>query len=177
MSNMPMPSYSPGASEQIKLAKPERPQPMQVVFWLLLAAAACHIIAMLFSAVYILSDKFRESTAADIAKSNFPANGQDQVQLNIIGTLVILIVVAVVAVALYVLIGLFIRKGAGWARIVGTILAALSLGQLMGLTMPAGIFSILQVIAGLVAITFCYIAPGSTYFKEMKDYRVAHKTR
>jgi hypothetical protein len=177
MSNMPMPSYNPEWSQQPIPAAPTKPTQVRWAFQLVIAAAALQVIAAIFGVVYVSSDKFRQSAAATIAKQNLPANAKanDLVQVAVTTTIGVLIATAVVAVALYIVIGLFINKGAGWARITGLVLAVISLSRLIGLTMPAGIFTVLQVLAGIAAIILCFSRPGSQYFTDSRNFRKAGK--
>lgn len=179
MSNTPMPSYNPDWSQQGGAPAPVPVKPKQVgwAFQLILAAAVLQIIGAIFGVVNATSDKFRANAAETIAKQNVQSNGQDLVQAAVTTTIVLIVVVAVVAVVLYVIIGLFINKGAGWARITGLVLAVISLSQLVGLAMPAGIFTILQVLAGIAAIVLCFIKPGSQYFTDRKNFKLANKGR
>jgi asparagine N-glycosylation enzyme membrane subunit Stt3 len=96
----------------------------------------------------------------------------DTISVVAVGTI---IVMAVVSVILYVLIGLFIKRGMGWARIVGAVLAVVSLSQLIALTMPGGIATILQVLLGLAAMVLCFTGPAAAYFKERKNFKLAQK--
>lgn len=175
MSNMPMPSYNPGWSQQPGVPAPVKPKQVGWAFQLILAAAVLQVIAAIFGVIYASSDKFRSTAAETFAKQNVQSNGQDLVQISVMTAIAITIVVAVVAVILYVLIGLFINKGAGWARITGLVLAVISLSQLANLSMPAGIFTILQVLAGIAAIVLCFIKPGSQFFTDRKNFKLANR--
>lgn len=175
MSNMPMPSYNPEWSGQPAVALPERPQQIRWAFWLIMVAAVMQVISAIFGVLFMSTAAFRDSIAAEIAKQDVPATNQDVVGITVSFSIGTVIVTAVLAVILYVAIAFLIKAGRGWARIVGAVLAAVSLTHLLNLTMPDGIFTILQVLAGIVALIFCFIAPGSTYFSDMKNVRLANK--
>ena len=177
MSNMPMPSYNPEWSAQPNVPAPVRPKQIGWAFQLIIAAAVLNVIAAIFKVVYYSTDGFRNTVTAQIAKQNVNANGQDLVSAAIGVAFVIAIVGAVISVILYIQIGLFIKRVAGWARITGLVLAVVSLSQLTGLVMPAGIFTILQVLAGIVAIVLCFIQPGAQFFTDRKNFKLANKTR
>ena len=102
-------------------------------------------------------------------------HGQDLVDMSVGIALATGIVMAVMAVIVYVAIAFLVKSGRGWARIVGAVLAAISITHLFAMTMPAGIFTVLQVASGIFAIIFCFIAPGSKYFTDMKNLRLANK--
>ncbi|WP_104092272.1 hypothetical protein [Arthrobacter sp. GMC3] len=175
MSNAPMPSYNPAWSGQPAAVLPQRPRQIQWAFFLILAAAVFQVISTAFTVVYMSSEAFRDSVAAEIAKQNVPETGQDLVGMSVGIALATGVVMAVVAVIVYVAIAFLVKSGRGWARIVGAVLAAISITHLFAMTMPAGIFTVLQVASGIVAIIFCFIAPGSKYFTDMKNFRLANK--
>ncbi len=177
MSNMPMPSYNPDWSQQSGASAPVKPRQIGWAFQLLLAAAVLQVISAVFGVLHASSPEFRQQLSDQLAKSNVPANGPDVVGFSVAAGIATVIVVAVVAVILYIVIGLFINKGHGWARITGLVLAAVSLTQFFGLTFPGGIFTILQVLAGIVAIILCFIMPGSRYFADTKNFKLANKAR
>lgn len=179
MSDMPMPSYNPEWSQQPSVAAPVKPKQVGWAFQLIMAAAVLQVIAAIFGVVYASSDTFRQTAAKAIAKQNLPANtnAQDLVQVTVTTAIGFTVVSAVVAVALYIVIGMFINKGAGWARITGLVLAVISLSRLVGLDFPAGIFTILQVLAGVAAIILCFIQPGAQYFTDTKNFKRANKFR
>ena len=154
-----------------------KPKQVGWAFQLIRAAAVLQVIAAIFGLILASSDKFRATAAEAVAKQNVQANGQDLVQISVMTAIGFTIVAAVVAVIVYVLIGLFINKGAGWARITGLVLAVLSLGLLLGLHMPAGIFTILQVVAGIAAIVMCFIKPGAQFFADTRNFKQANKLR
>lgn len=62
--------------------------------------------------------------------------------------------------ALYLLVAFKIRAGKRWARMLGTVLAALSLTMLVGAP-----FAIVQVGLGILGIVYCWLAPSREYFK------------
>lgn len=177
MSNMPMPSYNAGDPDYPSAAQPVPPKQIGWAFQLLISAAALQVLATIFGVIYISSEKFRAIAAETLAKQNVPSTGQDLVSVSVTIALTVAIVSAVLAVIVYVVIALFIRKGMGWARITGAVLAVISFYQLANLMMPGGLFTILQVLAGVAAIVLCFIAPGAQYFTEVKNYRIAHKRR
>jgi len=179
MSNYPMPSYNPQWSQQPAVPAPVKRKQVGWAFQLILAAAVLQLISVAFGIVNFSSSTFRQTMSDTIAKQKLPAgtNATDMVSIGIATAIGVAIAVAVVAVVLYVVIGLFINRGAGWARITGLVLAVVSLTQLANMSMPAGIFTILQVLAGIAAIVLCCIQPGSLYFADTKASKLANKGR
>lgn len=180
MSDSPMPSFNPQWSAQpVAYAAPVKPKQITLAFRLILAAAVFMVLSTVFSLLVVGSDSYKQTIKDQLEKqgTTLPKNMTvDQlVDTTVMGAIIFSIVLLVIGVALYVLIALFINKGAGWARIVGLVLAILSFYFFLGFTFPAGIFATLQIIAGIVAIVLCFIKPGSQYFVDMKNYKMATK--
>ena len=53
----------------------------------------------------------------------------------------------------------------------------MALSQLIGLTMPGGIVTILQILLGLAAMVLCFIQPAAGFFTARKNFRMANKVR
>jgi len=85
------------------------------------------------------------------------------------GTIIGLVFGLVVSVALYTLVAIFISKGHNWARIVYTVLAALSLlGGVFGLMGQPAILVILTLISLLLtigAVVMLYRSDSNAWFK------------
>jgi len=175
MSMSSMPSYNPGSGESFSAVKPPVPQTVQRGVWLILVAAVMHVISSIFSAINAASPATREKIAEQLqGKANLPANAADTAQ---IGAVVAGIVIAIIVLAIYLLVAMFIRRGMNWARITGLVLAVLSLASFTGMTFPAGIFIVLQVLAGIAGIVLCYMGDAKEFFVNSKYHRQAAKNR
>ena len=175
MSMSGMPSYNPGAEEPFSGAKPVVPQTVQRGVWLILAAALMHVVSSIFGIINAASPATKAKIEEQLqGKSNLPANAADVAQSSavVVGT-----VIAVITLALYIVIALLIRRGMNWARITGLVFAVLSLSSLVGMTFPAGIFIILQVLLGIAGIILCYMGASSAFFADSKSFRKAAKNR
>lgn len=172
-----MPRYNPAPETFVPAQAPTAPPIMNTIFFMLLGAAVLHIVATIFGVMNVTSPAFRNQVEKQFTASNTPGITPEMVDTTIMFTLVTSIVVAVVAVIAYVVIGLFIKMGMGWARIVGVVLAVLSLGQLVSFTLPGGIAVILQVLLGVAAMVLCFTGPAAAFFTERKNYKLANKTR
>lgn len=175
MSEPLMPSYNPGASAEPSILAPARPKQVGWAVLLIIAAAVFQIIAAVLGIVHTGSAEFRSQLTSQLAQQNIPDSGQDLVGISIGVALATIIVISALAVIVYVIIALFINKGAGWAKITAAVLAAVSLFSLAGLTMPAAIFVVLQILCGIAAVVLCFIKPGSRYFTDRKNFRLANK--
>jgi hypothetical protein len=172
-----MPRYNPGPSEFSPVQAAVAPPIMNTVFFMLVGAAVLQIIATIFGVLNMQSDAFRTQLTDKLQSQNLPNVDASMLDTAIMVSTGTAIVMAVVAVILYVLIGLFLKKGMGWARIVGAVLAVVSLSQLMNLTMPGGIATILQILLGIGAMVLCFTGPGGAYFAAKKNYKLATKGR
>ncbi|ALV45884.1 hypothetical protein MB46_10725 [Arthrobacter alpinus] len=172
-----MPRYNPAATEFSPVQAPVAPPIMNTVFYMLIGAAVLQVIATIFAVLQMQSDEFRTQLMDQLQTQNLPSVDANMVDTAIMVSTGTAIVMGVVAVILYVLIGLFLKKGMGWARIVGAVLAVVSLSQLMGMTMPGGIATILQILLGLGAMVLCFMGAGAAYFTAKKNYKLAAKGR
>ncbi len=176
-----MPRYNAGPDPyqrpDASMVAPTPPPIMNTIYYMLLAAAVLQVIAAIFGIMHTSSSEFRTQTAEQLHNQNASGITPEMIDVSVgilIGTIVVMSVLAVVG---YVIIGLFIRKGMGWARIVGAILAVVWLVQLTALTMPGGIATILQILLGLAAMVLCFIQPAAAFFTARKNFRRANKIR
>ena len=94
------------------------------------------------------------------------ASGADIRYEDIKGAVVVSIIVfAAISAGLYALVALNVRKGRNWARILGTVLAALSLLSLFPLSL-----STLAVILGVAGIVMLYLPAVAPYFKKQQPF-------
>ena len=172
-----MPYYNPGAAAYQPAQAPVAPPIMNTIFFMLLSAAVLQILATILGAMTVNSENFRNQITSEIEGQNVKGVTAQVIDTTVLFALVGVIVVGVVAVIAYVIFGLFIKRGLGWARIVGLVLAIASLSQLFNMTMPAGIVTILQVLLGIGAIVLCFTGPAAVFFTEKKNFRLANKVR
>ena len=176
-----MPRYNPGADPYQKpaaaMVSPTAPPIMNTIYFMLLGAAVLQVISTIFGVSQSGSQNLRRQITEQMEAQNVPGMTPDMVDMTVAISLGAVVVTALMSVAAYIVIGLFIKKGMGWARIVGTVLAAVSAFQLIGLSMPGGIATILQVLLGAAAIVMCYIAPAASFFTERKNFRLARKAQ
>lgn len=172
-----MPRYNPAPNDFSQAVAPVAPPIMNTVFFMLIGAAVLQIIATIFAVLQMQSDDFRATLNDQLQTQNLPSVDANMVDTAIMVSTGTAIVMGVVAVILYVLIGLFLKKGMGWARIVGAVLAVVSLSQLISLSMPGGIATILQILLGIGAMVLCFTGAGAAYFTAKKNYKLTTKGR
>lgn len=154
-------SSAPGAPVAAPTAPPT---PVNVAFWLFVASAVLSVIGGIITLATIGGT--RESLLNSIETQGSVDQSQAQqvvdaaIGLGITWAIVTLIFWAVV----FVLFAFFMRRGANWARIVLTVLTALSL-----LNIIAGFgLGALQVVASIVAVVLMWLRPSTEYFNAVK---------
>jgi hypothetical protein len=140
------------------------PQLVNISFWLLIAAGVIYVISMLIG-VGQLDDPLMRSTFEDAMRSGGAGSeiSYENLKSVIAGTLVVL---AIVGAALYALVAVFVRKGKNWARILGTVFAALSV---FGLFQVPNIGT-LGTLMGIAAIVLLYLPAAAPYFRKQQPF-------
>ncbi len=135
----------------------ETPKLVNTAFWLILASGAVWVIALLVSLGGLDNAEFRSVFEQQMAASG-AAVDFETIKTFLVWTIVAF---ALVSAGLYALVAFNIRKGKNWARILGTVFAALSLVNIA----PFGIGSI-AVLAGVAGIVMLYLPATSPYFQK-----------
>ncbi|MBG6183941.1 hypothetical protein IWX65_001909 [Arthrobacter sp. CAN_A214] len=145
-------SYPGGQTGMPVQAKGPAPQKVNTAYWLIIAAG----VVNLFASVFMSLNPLGAITPDQLA--DLEASGLDPASLtSLISTIVI--VVALISLALYVLIAVMIRRGKNWARITGTVFAALSIFGI-----ASGFLAAISVLLGIAGIVLCYLKPSNEYF-------------
>ncbi|WP_269937019.1 hypothetical protein [Arthrobacter sp. HY1533] len=171
-----MPRYNPGTPDYQPVQAPVAPPVMNIVFWLMLAAGLMSVVAAVFGVMNANSSTVRAQVEAELAKRGTPVT-PEMLDTVMAFSLATVIGTAVVSVIAYVVLAIFVKKGMGWARIVAAVLAVLSLGQFIGLAMPGGIATTLQILLGLAAVALCFTGAGAAFFRARRDFKLATKGR
>ena len=150
-SEQPQPSGSTGV-----------PQLVNISFWLLIASAAIFVISMLTGLTTLDDPMFRDAFETQIEGSGAGVTYEDMKGV-IAGTLVVF---AIIGLALYLLVAFFVRKGKNWARILGTVFAALSIFGLFG---PPS-FATIGTLLGIAAIVLLYLPASAPYFRRQQPF-------
>ncbi|WP_155853780.1 hypothetical protein [Arthrobacter sp. H5] len=142
----------PAGSTPAPAAKPPMPKEVNLAFWLIIAAGALYFISSIMTAMDPLGN-------AGVGLDQIESSGVDpDTVAGLISTLSI--VLGIVFTGLYVLIAFFIRKGKNWARITGTVFAALSIFGI-----ASGILPAVYTLLGIAGIVLCFLKPSNEYFK------------
>lgn len=140
------------------------PQLVNISFWLLIAAAAVFVISMLMG-IPMLDDPATRRAFDDAMRSSGATGAQFNFEEFKSALAGMLVAVAIVGAGLYLLVAFFIRKGKNWARILGTVFAALSVFSLF--QVPS--FGTLGTLAGIAAIVLLYLRTSSPYFRKQQQ--------
>lgn len=148
-------------SEQPQQSAAGQPQLLNTAFWLLVASGVVWVISLLLALGTLDNPAMRSTVEQQMA-----AGGADISYDSIKGAVVVSIIVfAVISAGLYALVALNVRKGRNWARILGTVLAALSLLSLFPLSLGT-----LAVVLGVAGIVNLYMPAVAPYFKKQQPF-------
>jgi hypothetical protein len=138
------------------------PQLVNIAFWLLIAATAIYVISILVNLTQLDAPQFRQEFEQQVRASGADIT-YDDIKPFIAGSLVVF---GIIGAALYLLVAFFIRKGKNWARILGTVFAALSVLGLFGIPSLATIGTVL----GIAAIVLLYLPAAAPYFRKQQPF-------
>jgi hypothetical protein len=138
------------------------PQLVNISFWLLIASAAIFVIAMLTGLTQLDDPMFRQTFEQQVEGTGAGVTYED-IKGVIAGTLVVF---AIIGAGLYLLVAFFIRKGKNWARILGTVFAALSIFGLFGVPTLGTLGTLL----GIAAIVLLYLPASAPYFRKQQPF-------
>ncbi|MBO9704618.1 MAG: hypothetical protein J7474_03765 [Arthrobacter sp.] len=147
--------------------KPQEPRTIGWAFWLILSGCAFGLISSL--QVFLgmdLDELFRRALEEAPASTRDILSRQsgDSLKGMVIASMVITLVLTV---ALYLLVAIFVKKGHHWARVLGTVLAAISVTGFGS----ASLLDLLSILCGVVAIVLCWLPDSGAYFARMKHYK------
>jgi hypothetical protein len=156
--------YTPYPSEQPQAAGSNGvPQLVNISFWLLIASGAIFVISMLLGLTQLDDPLFRQTFEDQMAAGGASGVTYEDIQGVIAGTLVVF---AIIGAGLYLLVAFFIRKGKNWARILGTVFAALSVFSLF--SVPS--IGTLGTLMGIAAIVLLYLPAAAPYFRKQQPF-------
>jgi hypothetical protein len=138
------------------------PQLVNISFWLLIASAAIFVISMLTGLTQLDDPVFRQTFEQQVEGTGAGVTYED-IKGIIAGTLVVL---AIIGAGLYLLVAFFVRKGKNWARILGTVFAALSVFGLFGIPSLGTVGTLL----GIAAIVLLYLPASAPYFRKPQPF-------
>ncbi|MCP9001133.1 hypothetical protein NFC73_15580 [Pseudarthrobacter sp. RMG13] len=141
------------------------PQLVNISFWLLIGAGVVYVISLLMG-IGMLDDPLFRNAFDDAMRSSGATGAEfafDDFKGVIAGSLVVF---AIIGAGLYALVAFFVRKGKNWARILGTVFAALSIFGLFG---PPSLGTV-GTLAGIAAIVLLYLPAAAPYFRKQQPF-------
>jgi len=147
------------------------PPLVNYAFWMIVAAGVISAISSLILAttgadymIALLNQQAAQSSTELPAESMEGMRGVMAVS-GIIG--------AIVGLGLYALVAFPVRKGKNWARILGTVFAAISVLGLTSLFQFGPVYGFLQLIVillGVAAIVMLYLPASAPYFRKAQPF-------
>jgi hypothetical protein len=137
------------------------PKLVNTAFWVLVASGVVWIVSLLVSLTAVDTPAMREMFEQQMSTSGANVRFED-IKPFIIGTT---LVFGVISAVLYALVAFNVRKGKNWARILGTVFAALSVFSLYPLSLAT-----LSAALGIAGIVMLYLPATSPYFSKQRPF-------
>ncbi|MCT9869062.1 hypothetical protein [Paenarthrobacter aurescens] len=152
------------------------PPMVNYAFWMIVAAGVLSAISSLLLAT-TGADAFINAMNQQASQqgTDLPEGSMEGMR-GVIG--ISAVIGAVVALGLYALVAFPVRKGKNWARILGTVFAAISVLGLTGLFQFGATYGILQLIVillGVAAIVMLYLPASAPYFRKAQPFGNAYQ--
>ncbi|WP_457973792.1 hypothetical protein [Arthrobacter sp. D1-17] len=148
-------------SEQAKGGPAGVPQSVNKAFWMIIAAGALTLLSTLLG-IGTLDDPATRQMFEDQIQGSGQNIAFEDIKGLLVGTIVVF---ALIIAGLYALVAFNVRKGKNWARILGTVFAALSIFSVL----PLGLNTV-AVILGIAAIVMLYMPAASPYFQKPQPF-------
>lgn len=153
--------YSQYPSELPSSSSPV-PQLVSISFYLLILSAVIAVLSILLVIPGLDDPAMRRQVEDQMA-----AQGQGDLPFEDLKGMIVgmLVVFAVITAGLYALVAFNVRKGKNWARILGTVFAALSIFGLFSMT-----WATIGTVAGIAAIVLLYLPGAAPYFSKQQPF-------
>ena len=160
------PNYPESAAAGQPTAAPARPSTVEYAFWAFIASTVIGLVGglLIFGNRDAITDALRNSNT-----QNGGGLTETQIDQAVNIAMITAVVISVIIAALYLLFAFKLRAGRNWARIVLTVLTALSLlSLLVGQSTIVGYFGVLAAVAGVV---LSFMTPSNAYFAAARTIR------
>lgn len=162
--------YATPSPGQMPGGKPVPPREVMTGFWLILAAGLLTLIYL--TTTYLsIADSVSFSMLSDSDRQTVQDAGMTEETFRSV-FVTTGVVLSLIVLLVYVLIAFLVRRGKNWARILGTVFAALSavwamLSLLSGLAFssPVELIALLGSLAGIAGIVMLYRPQAKPYFQ------------
>ncbi|UKA58097.1 hypothetical protein [Arthrobacter sp. FW306-2-2C-D06B] len=164
----PVPQYGQGGATTWPSQQPAAtsgvPQLVNISFWLMIAAGVLTLIGIPFTIATLNSPAGKSMFDQALAAQGNNASGVDTSTFISIA-ITFLVIFSVIFAGLYALVAFKVRKGKNWARILGTVFAAISLFGLTQLGMGT-----ITILLGIAAIVLLYLPASAPYFRKAQPF-------
>ena len=163
--------YSQYPSELPSAGNSNRPPQVDLAFWLIIGAGVLSFIsAMVFA--FSGGDYFTRlmQEQAELQGTELPPGSLEGMQGVMVGAS---IVGGLISLGLYALVAFPVRNGKNWARILGTVFAAISvfgLFSVFSMGPTYGVLQILVILMGVAGIVLLYLPANSPYFQKQQPF-------
>ncbi|MDR7082636.1 hypothetical protein J2X01_001925 [Arthrobacter ginsengisoli] len=151
----------PSDQPQATAGQAGMPKLVNTAFWLIVASGAVWVLSLLLAIGMIDSPVMRDTFEQQMAAGGADIRFED-IRGFLVGSIVVF---AVIGAGLYALVALNVRKGRNWARILGTVFAALSIFSLYPVSLGT-----LAVLLGIAGIVMLYLPATSPYFSKRQPF-------
>ena len=151
------PSQQPSSTSSV-------PQLVNISFWMILAAGLLTLIGIPIAIALLNSPEGTSMVNEALSAQGAEAAGVDAETIVSIAITTV-VIVSLIGAGLYALVAFNIRRGKNWARILGTVFAAISL---LGLA-QMGIGTI-TILLGIAAIVLLYLPGAAPYFQKNQPF-------
>ncbi|MET3951554.1 hypothetical protein [Arthrobacter sp. UYEF36] len=159
------PGYGQSPYAQFPSEQPQAtagmPKLVNTAFWLIVASGVLWVLSALLAIGMVDSPELRAEFEDQMASAGADVRFED-LRGFLVGSLV---AIAVIGAGLYALVAFNVRKGKNWARILGTVFAALSLLSVLPLSLGT-----LAVLLGIAGIVMLYLPAASPYFTKRQPF-------
>ncbi|OMH26979.1 hypothetical protein BKD30_04340 [Tersicoccus phoenicis] len=135
------------------------PREVNIGSWLIALGALLAMIYTVMQAIFIGSPQGQNYIEQALRQTGQNTQGISVAQLAGTGR-AMLLVGGLIALVLYVLVVVFVRRGKNWARILGTVLAALSL-VFLGFNLGG-----LATVVGIAGVVLLWLRPARPWFRK-----------
>lgn len=164
------------------MQEPQRPTSITAAFWLIIAAAVVMVGSTLMGA-FAMTTPQGKALIEDAMQQQIEASGvtgadaQQMMDMTISMLPGVMIAFSLVALALYLLVAFKIRSGSRAARVVGTVLAALSALLLLTSVVSGMVgLEIVWILLGVAGIVMAY-RPDATEYMRQRAWAKTMRTR
>lgn len=164
----------PGADGRFPGAKGPAPREVLTGFWLILAAGFLALVSIIVTTVANADAPLSTVTPDEREMIENSGVSEEMLSSTFVGAGVIL---GVIVFLVYLLVAVLIRKGKNWARILGTVFAAMSAVSVLlnimaavSLGVSLDILYVLSALLGIAGIVMLYRPPSQPYFRSQPRF-------